>query len=174
MDRLHIKLFIIIMVFISLLVAGFMVPSKLVIPVLHATRNDWNHHTFWMPWGKSRVHKGIDIFAGEGTPVISSCPGVVLYTGYLSQGGNVFIVLGPKWRLHYYAHMKTMKIRAIQWVSAGEEIGAVGSTGNAAGKPPHLHYAIVSLIPRVGHLAFDQHGMARIFYVNPHEELIRL
>jgi hypothetical protein len=43
---------------------GFLLPEKIVMPVVGATVNDWNKDTFWYePWGSSGVHKGIDIFA---------------------------------------------------------------------------------------------------------------
>jgi peptidoglycan LD-endopeptidase LytH len=60
---------------------GLLLPEKLIIPVKGATKADWNSKSFWFsPWGKSGVHKGIDIFAKEGTPVISACSGLVVST----------------------------------------------------------------------------------------------
>ena len=54
---------------------------------LVGSMNDWNQNTFWdEPWGKSGVHKGIDIFAKEGTPVLSSTDGVVIYKGKFGMG----------------------------------------------------------------------------------------
>jgi murein DD-endopeptidase MepM/ murein hydrolase activator NlpD len=76
-------------------------------PVEGATKSDYNKDTFWFyPWGKSVTHKGVDIFAKEGTNVKSSTWGIVLYSGKIEVGGNVVLILGPKWRLHYYAHLK--------------------------------------------------------------------
>jgi hypothetical protein len=58
------------------------------IPVEGATVADWNRDTFWHhPWGRSGVHKGIDIFAKEGTPVLAATGGVVLYAGTLRGEG---------------------------------------------------------------------------------------
>lgn len=62
-------------------------------------------------------------------------------------GGNVSIVLGSKWRLHYYAHMLSFSTTTKRLLAKGEVVGAVGNTGNAQGKAPHLHYSIVTLIP---------------------------
>lgn len=160
------------MIMTAITVIGCLLPEHLKIPVYRATPADWNHHTFWHPWGKSRVHKGIDIFAKEGTPVISACGGIVIYEGHLSDGGNVVLILGPKWRLHYYAHMKTTKVSIHDLISAERDIGTVGMTGNAAGKPPHLHYAILSLLPRISNFEWNKHGFAKMFYVNPHEMLV--
>ena len=50
------------------------------IPVQGASARDWNPRTFWFePWGRSGVHKGIDIFAKQGTPALSASYGVVLF-----------------------------------------------------------------------------------------------
>ena len=90
---------------------GFLIPSNQTVPVRGATSSDWNHGSYWHhPWGKSGVHKGIDIFAPEGTPVVASVGGFVVFSETISAGGNVVGVLGPKWRLHYYAHMESVKI----------------------------------------------------------------
>ncbi len=91
---------------IVVLAAGFLLPERLLIPVAGATPADWHHETFWYePWGASGVHKGIDIFAPEGRPVIAASPGLVVFVGDFGRGGRSVAVLGPKWRLHYYAHL---------------------------------------------------------------------
>ena len=61
------------------LALGLFLPARGVIPVQNATAKDWNANSFWFaPWGKSGVHKGIDIFAKKGTPVIASASGLVV------------------------------------------------------------------------------------------------
>ena len=133
------KLFLLI---ISIFLFGLLIPEHMCIPVTGATKNSWNKDSFWYyPWGRSGTHKGIDVFAKEGTNVITATSGIVIYKGELSMGGNVIIVLGPKWRLHYYAHLKSFHAHYFDLVSRGEKIGEVGTTGNAKSKPPHLHYS---------------------------------
>jgi murein DD-endopeptidase MepM/ murein hydrolase activator NlpD len=152
--------------------AGFLLPEELIVPVKGATSADWNSKSFWFsPWGKSGVHKGIDIFAKEGTPVIAACSGLVVNAGTTPGGGNVVSILGPKWRVHYYAHLKTIKVNNGEFVRQGEEIGAVGTTGNAAGKPPHLHYAIISQVPYVWEFKMEKYGFDRMFFLDPDEKL---
>ncbi|OCQ23540.1 hypothetical protein A7985_06255 [Pseudoalteromonas luteoviolacea] len=86
---------------------GTLVPEKIQIPVTGASTHDWNQETFWYEsWGSSRVHKGIDIFGKVGTTVISAGDGFVIFKGDVEKGGNAVAVLGPKWRIHYYAHMR--------------------------------------------------------------------
>ncbi len=156
----------------AVFLAGLAIPQCLVIPVQGATRADWNPETFWFsPWGASGVHKGIDIFAKEGTPVLSAAPGLVLYSGTLALGGNVVIVAGPKWRIHYYAHLRETRAAGRRFVSRGEIIGAVGATGNAAGKPPHLHYTIATPIPYPWRADRGVQGWKKMFYLNPLEYL---
>jgi murein DD-endopeptidase MepM/ murein hydrolase activator NlpD len=145
-----------------------------VIPVRGATTADWNHSTFWhYPWGKSVVHKGIDIFAVEGTDVLAATGGVVIKSGVSSRGGNVVIILGPKWRLHYYAHLRDVHVGPAELVGRGEPIATVGTTGNAAGKPAHLHYSIGTLIPYPWRIDDSRQGILKMFILDPSEKLLQ-
>ncbi len=151
---------------------GFFMPQRLVNPVLDANSDDWNSDSFWFePWGESGVHKGIDIFKERGTAVVAASSGLVVYRGQLELGGNVVIILGPKWRMHYYAHLESITVRNGDVVHAGDKIGTVGTSGNAAGKEPHLHYVIQSLVPYPQRYRAGTQGWKRMFYLNPGEEL---
>ena len=127
----------------------------------------YKRQTFWYhPWGQSGVHKGVDIFAASGTPVLASSGGLVLFRGELARGGKVALVLGPRWRLHYYAHLAGIADTGT-WLWAGEPVGTVGNSGNAVGKPPHLHYSLVSLLPLVWQADGAPQGWKKMFYLNP-------
>lgn len=157
---------------LAILILGYLMPQQNIIPVAQASNKDWNPHSYWhYPWGASGVHKGIDIFAKHGTPVHASTSGIVMFKGTLARGGNVVAILGPQWRIHYYAHLSQIDTGWLHWSSAGEKIGRVGTTGNAIGKPPHLHYSIVRLIPHIGEITTEQQGWKRMFYVNPSRAL---
>ena len=158
---------------VSILIVGFLLPEKLVIPVKDATDKDWNHATFWFePWGKSGVHKGIDIFAPKGTPVISATYGVVIFKGELSIGGKVIAILGPRWRIHYYAHLDDFNDKAGRFITTNDQIATVGGSGNAKGKPPHLHYSILSLVPYPWRWDNSTQGWKKMFFMNPSEKLL--
>lgn len=149
-------------------IVGTLLPAKSIIPVQNATNKDWHKESYWFyPWGKSGAHKGIDIFAKKGTPALASTSGIVIFKGKLKRGGNVIAILGAKWRIHYYAHLKNHDVHALMLVSRGQKIGEVGDTGNAQGKPPHLHYSMLSLIPRVSEITLEPQGWMRMFYINP-------
>ena len=149
-------------------ISGLLIPQNLIIPVEGATKNDWNSETFWYyPWGKSVTHKGVDIFAEEGTNILSSTNGIVLYSGEFRIGGNVVMILGPKWRLHYYAHIKENKAESFSYAKQGSIIATVGTSGNALGKAAHLHYSIVTLIPYPWRIDSDRQAWKKIFYLNP-------
>lgn len=151
-----------------LFAVGFVVPERIKIPVDGATKNDWNPRSFWFePWDTSGVHKGIDIFSDIGRPVVSATDGIVLYTNNISKGGNVIVVLGPRWRFHYYAHLKTINTSPLNFVWAGKVIGTVGDSGNAKGKPPHLHYSIVRLIPVPWAIDKSTQGYKKAFFIDP-------
>ena len=143
-----------------------LMPSHFVMPVAGATIKSYDQKSFWAyPWGKSVYHKGVDIFAKQGTPVLSSTRGLVVFTGQFSLGGNVVLVITPGWKLHYYAHLKEIKTSSFSLVSEGDQIGTVGTTGNAKGKPPHLHYSIQRLFPRLE--ARQLIPNTKSFYVDP-------
>jgi len=92
---------------------------------------------------EGRKHEGIDIFARRGTAVVAATEGIVLRVGTNRLGGQVVWVLGPGGQRHYYAHLERYAdIENGQRVRAGTVLGYVGTTGNAAGTPPHLHYGI--------------------------------
>ena len=151
-----------------ILALGLLLPARGVIPVQNATSRDWNANSFWYaPWGKSGVHKGIDIFAKKGTPVIASASGLVVYTGNIAMGGNVVAILGSQWRIYYYAHLDSINTKTLSWASRGDPIGAVGNTGNAAGKAPHLHYSVLSLAPYPWRISTQTQGYKKMFYMNP-------
>lgn len=153
--------------FVVFLVILFL-PEFAVIPVKGAAVSDWNAKSFWFePWGKSGVHKGIDIFGKINTPIIATTYGVVVFAGELPLGGKVVAVLGPKWRVHYYAHLNANSVFIGQPVWRGASIGLLGDTGNAKGKPAHLHYAVVSLLPYVWQMDASTQGWKKAFYLDP-------
>lgn len=150
------------------LVEGLLPNPRLLQPVIGATRKDWNPASFWHhPWGESGVHKGIDIFARKGATVMAAQAGMVVYQGTLRRGGKVVLVMTPRGWFHYYAHLDTIRTRTGAWAVRGEPLGEAGNTGNAASTPPHLHYAIVSLIPRPWDIRWKPQGWKRMFYRNP-------
>jgi peptidoglycan LD-endopeptidase LytH len=155
-----------------IIVIGFIIPESFKMPVTGATKDNYNQKSFWYyPWGKSGTHKGVDIFSKKGTSIVSSTKGLVLYTGQINRGGNVVVVLGPKWRIHYYAHLDEIKTQAFSFISHTDTIGTVGTSGNAQGKTPHLHYSIVTLIPYFWSIDTDHQGWKKMFYLDPISKL---
>lgn len=157
---------------VAVLAIGLLLPERLKVPVHGAGVRDWNPQSFWYePWGASGVHKGIDIFAPAGTPAVAAVPGIVFYSGKLGIGGNVVAVLGPKWRIHYYAHLAQNTVSAPALVIGGQVLGTVGTTGNAAGKPSHLHFSVLSLVPLPWRASTATQGWKRMFFLDPAELL---
>ena len=153
---------------------GLLIPQNLQMPVDGAGSGDYNHQTFWYPWGgRARVHKGVDIFAKRGTNIHSATIGVVVSTGYLSSGGNYVTVLGPKWRVYYYAHLNEILVKGGDFVSHDTLIGTVGNTGSAAKTPSHLHFTIATPIPYLWRIDTSTDGWKKMFYLNPIDFLKR-
>jgi peptidoglycan LD-endopeptidase LytH len=158
-----------------ILIIGLLIPQRLKMPVQGADRNSYHPQSFWYyPWGRSVTHKGVDIFAAEGTPVLAATSGLVLYSGEIAMGGKILLILGPKWRVHYYAHLQEIQASTFSMVSAQQRIGAVGTTGNAKGKAPHLHYSLVTLIPYPWRIDLDRQGWKKMFFLNPIDELKKI
>jgi peptidoglycan LD-endopeptidase LytH len=159
---------IIILSLLIIILIGFILPEPFSMPVEGATSENYDQKSFWFyPWGKSVTHKGVDIFARRNTAIHSSTYGIVLYHGKSNMGGNIVYVLGPKWTIHYYAHMDTIKTKMFSLVSTKSIIGTVGSTGNAAGKLPHLHYTMKRVFPLPWKYESGIQGWKKMFYINP-------
>lgn len=147
---------------------GWFVPQHLAMPVEGATKLDYNSNSFWFyPWGKSITHKGVDIFAKKGTTIFSATKGIVLNVGANNLGGNYVFILGPKYRLHYYAHLDSVTTKRWAIVNQKTKIGSVGNSGNAAGKQPHLHYQIKTIFPYFWRADKSPQGYKKMFYLNP-------
>ncbi|WP_448536888.1 M23 family metallopeptidase [Sphingobium yanoikuyae] len=86
----------------------------------------------------TRFHKGIDIPAASGTPVVAAADGVVLFAGVRRGYGYTVEITHPSRRRSRYAHLSQIVAVAGERVSSGAVIGFVGSTGRSTG--PHLHF----------------------------------
>lgn len=96
--------------------------------------DDWH-----FPRGNgTRLHLGLDMFAPVGEPIYAPISGFVELGYGGAIGGNVFRLTGDSGAYVYGAHLHEF-VGESRYVLAGEVIGTVGRTGNAASTPPHLH-----------------------------------
>jgi murein DD-endopeptidase MepM/ murein hydrolase activator NlpD len=93
---------------------------------------------FGMRWG--RMHEGIDIAAGSGTPIRAAAAGRVVYAGWMSGYGNLVAIDHGGGVSTAYAHQASIAVGNGQVVSQGRTIGYVGCTGHCFG--PHLHFEV--------------------------------
>ena len=164
------KLRLVLCGIIALLSINMLLPTKIQNPVGGCGRESYNPKSFWHPWGDHR-HAGIDIFARKGTPVYPAIGGIVVATAHgLRAGGNCVLIFSSGLRFHYYAHLSEINTHIGAIVTQKSVIGKVGNTGNAKGKPHHLHYSIASIIPQ-GDWRWESRQIA--FYINPIKELER-
>lgn len=96
------------------------------------------------PRSGGRLHEGQDIFAPRGTAVRSATEGYVMRVGESPLGGKTVWVAGAGGRNYYYAHLDSFEsdIAAGDYVTPESVLGYVGTTGNAAGGTPHLHFGV--------------------------------
>jgi murein DD-endopeptidase MepM/ murein hydrolase activator NlpD len=91
---------------------------------------------FGYRWG--RLHAGLDIGAGTGTPIHAAKSGTVIFSGQQNGYGNVIIISHGGGLTTLYGHQSRLAARDGDEVSTGDVIGYVGSTGHSTG--PHLHF----------------------------------
>lgn len=96
--------------------------------------------TWGAPRSGGRVHRGVDMFATYGTPVVAPVAGTVEYRPNI-VGGLSFHLWSDDGNYYYGSHLSRYGEASGQ-VRAGMIVGYVGATGNAAGTPPHLHFEI--------------------------------
>ena len=91
----------------------------------------------------SRPHKGIDIAAPVGEPILAPAKGVVRFAGSKANGyGNMVEIDHGYGYVTRFAHASRLMVRTGQRVERGHVIAAVGATGLVSG--PHLHYEVES------------------------------
>jgi murein DD-endopeptidase MepM/ murein hydrolase activator NlpD len=85
-------------------------------------------------------HSGLDFSGGHATPIYSTGPGVVAFTGRRAGYGNVVEIDHGRGLKTRYAHLSAFAVRPGQQVGVGQRIAAMGSTGRSTGT--HLHYEV--------------------------------
>ena len=86
-------------------------------------------------------HRGTDIPAPEGTPILAAHSGTVLVSGWNDNYGNQVLLDNGAGLSTRYAHMTQAAVTAGEAVTAGQVIGYVGSTGDSTGN--HLHFEVM-------------------------------
>ena len=89
---------------------------------------------------RDHTHKGIDIAATRGTPILATASGTVTFAGWSSGYGYLVKIDHGNGVETYYGHCSKLYVSAGDTVEAGKQIAAVGSTGNSTGN--HLHFEI--------------------------------
>ena len=97
-------------------------------------------------------HRGTDIPAPEGTPILAAHSGTVLVSGWNDSYGNQVLLDNGAGLSTRYAHMTQTAVTAGEAVTAGQVIGYVGSTGDSTGN--HLHFEVMQGGVRVDPLSF--------------------
>lgn len=93
-------------------------------------------------YGGYRGHVGVDLTmsGAYGKPVYASAGGTVISAGWSGGYGKMVKIQHSNGYVTYYAHMSSIKVSVGETVVQGQQIGAIGSTGNSTG--PHLHFEL--------------------------------
>ena len=89
----------------------------------------------WRSW-----HRGLDIRADPGTPIVAAAPGVVVASGFEPRYGLMVKIEHEGGFMTVYAHNEKNLVEAGEDVAAGQVIATVGRTGRATAE--HLHFEI--------------------------------
>ena len=113
-------------------------PANRVCPVNGASSfsNSWG-----APRSGGRTHKGVDMSASRGTPLVAMESGAIYRLSNSTLGGISIYLIGNSGDLYYYAHLDAWAegLAGGQKVAAGDPLGIVGTTGNSPSWAPHLH-----------------------------------
>ena len=93
--------------------------------------------------GKAQFHKGVDLAAPAGTPVVAALPGKVISAGYESGYGNTVLVEHDGGLSTRYGHLASINVKAGDMVTSDDVLGKVGSTGRSTGA--HLHFEVIRM-----------------------------
>ena len=87
-------------------------------------------------------HRGIDIEAAAGTPILAAASGEVRFAGTAGSSGLTISIRTADGYDTSYLHLSSLAVRAGAHVSEGARIGAVGTTGTRSATAPHLHFGV--------------------------------
>jgi len=90
--------------------------------------------------GRSTFHTGVDIIAPAGTAIMAAAGGVVSFSGFMAEYGNVVEVDHDNGLTSRYAHLSKSMVKIGDVVLKGQLIAQVGTTGRTTG--PHLHFEV--------------------------------
>ena len=91
--------------------------------------------------GRAALHTGLDFPADVGTPIHAAAGGVVLFTEFHQQYGNMVEIDHGRGLITRYAHSSKVLVRAGDIVKRGQAIALVGTSGRSTG--PHLHFEVL-------------------------------
>ena len=91
--------------------------------------------------GQYSAHRGIDLAAPRGTPVLVQAPGEVTFAGWRGSFGRFVEIEHADGVITRYAHLNKISVATGDRVEGGDAIAQVGSSGRSTG--PHLHYEIL-------------------------------
>lgn len=146
---------------------GFLTRSKSIIhnieksiptylPVEGILSKDYSGPSFEL--SKEGGHFGIDIAAESGSPVKAAADGIVLFSGWTQDLGNLIILYHGNGFYTYYGHNNQLLYQRNSFVKKGDPIATLGNSGHSSA--PHLHFEIwrdgVPLDPKKYILAFSE------------------
>jgi murein DD-endopeptidase MepM/ murein hydrolase activator NlpD len=118
--------------------------KKKLLPSVMPVEGGWYSSNFgWRidPFNGARAfHDGMDFMAEVGTLAVAAAGGVVIYSDWHPQYGNMIEIDHGNGLITRYAHLSKRLAKIGDVVLSGREIGQVGSTGRATG--PHLHFEV--------------------------------
>jgi murein DD-endopeptidase MepM/ murein hydrolase activator NlpD len=91
-------------------------------------------------WRWGRMHEGIDLAVGVGTPVVAAASGTVIVAGWLGGYGNLVVIDHGNGISTAYGHNTSVTVGVGQSVAQGQLISYSGSTGHSTG--PHVHFEV--------------------------------
>jgi murein DD-endopeptidase MepM/ murein hydrolase activator NlpD len=99
----------------------------------------WRIHPIFKDW---QFHRGLDIAAPAGTPVVAAAAGTVIFAGWNNSGyGNLLVLEHGNRSKTLYAHNHKLLVRRGEPVEAGQAIALTGNTGKSRGS--HLHFELL-------------------------------
>jgi hypothetical protein len=127
-------------------------PSRYVFPVYGQSSFT---NTFNAPRATTTWHHGEDIFSSLGAPILAVTDGTLFSVGWNDVGGYRLWLRDKQGNQFYYAHLSAFSPLAVNGASvrAGDVIGFMGNSGDAAGTPYHLHFEIHPL--GMLHMGYD-------------------